>query len=165
MDLIDRIKAIAHRACEAHGIDLVDIESFRAGRRRMLRIYIGKADGVSVDDCAQVSRQLSTLLDAENVLENEAYTLEVSSPGIDRPFKTLRDWQRNLGRPVRISLKQPLENLLEKNLEKNFKGKNLVTGRLVEADDQKAILETPSGRLEVLQAHVAQARCEIEMPS
>jgi ribosome maturation factor RimP len=153
MDLIDRISGIAQRACEAHGIDLVDIESFRAGRRRMVRIYIGKAEGVSVDDCANVSRQLSTLLDVENVLENEAYTLEVSSPGIDRPFKTLRDWQRNVGRPVRVSTKQPIE------------GKNIITGRLIEADDQKAVLETPSGRLEVPQAQVAQARCEIEMPS
>lgn len=152
-DLIDRISAIAQRACEAHGIDLVDAECFRAGRRRLVRIYIGKAEGVSVDDCAHVSRQLSTLLDAENVLEDEAYTLEVSSPGIDRPFKTLRDWQRNIGRPVRISLKLPLE------------GKNIVTGRLIEADDQKALLETPSGRLEVQKAHVAQARCEIVMPS
>jgi ribosome maturation factor RimP len=153
MDLIDRIQRLAQGACEAHGVDLVDIELFRAGRRRMVRIYIGKVPSVSVDDCALVSRQLSTLLDAENVMQDEAYTLEVSSPGIDRPFKSLRDWQRNLGRPVRISTRQPIE------------GKNILTGSLIAADESKAILETPSGRLEVPLAQVAQARCEIVLPS
>ncbi len=153
MDLIDRIQRLAQGACEAHGVDLVDVEIFRAGRRRMVRIYIGKAPSFSVDDCALVSRQLSTLLDAENVLEDEPYTLEVSSPGIDRPFKTLRDWQRNVGRPVRVSTSQPIE------------AKSLLTGKLMAADEVKAVIETTTGALEVPMSQVAQARCEIVMPS
>lgn len=153
MDLIERIQQLAQGACEAQGADLVDVEVFRAGRRRIVRVYIGKAPAVSIEDCTQVSRQLGTLLDAENVLDNEAYTLEVSSPGIDRPFKSLRDWQRNVGRPVRLSTQQPIQ------------GKNLLTGKLVSVTENSAVIETPAGPLEVLRSQVTQARCEIVLPS
>jgi len=153
MDLIDSISKLAQGACEAQGADLVDVEIFRAGKRRMVRVYIGKLPAVSVDDCAQVSRRLSILLDAENLLEDEPYTLEVSSPGIDRPFKSLRDWQRNIGRPVRISTQQPIQN------------KHLVTGLLASVDGKLAVIETLAGPLEVPLDQVAQARCEIVLPS
>ena len=118
MDLIQNISHKAEKIAGDNGLDLVDVELFRAGRRRILRVYIGKAGGVSVEDCARVSRDLGVLLDAENVMEDDSYTLEVSSPGLDRPFKTLKDFRRNLGRFVRISTREPVE------------GRNVLVGKL-----------------------------------
>jgi ribosome maturation factor RimP len=153
MDLIERISHLALGACQSQGADLVDVEVFRAGKRRVVRVYVGKSPSVSIEDCTQVSRRLSILLDAENVLEDERYTLEVSSPGIDRPFKSIRDWQRNVGRVVRITTQQPVQ------------GKNIVTGKLLSADDKQAVIETQAGPLEVKYTQVSQARCEIVLPS
>jgi ribosome maturation factor RimP len=97
-------------------LELVDVEIFRAGKRRVVRIYIGKRDGVTVADCAHVSRELGVLLDADNVMQDENYVLEVSSPGLDRPFKTLKDYRRNVGRFVRATLREPIEGLGPKKL-------------------------------------------------
>ncbi len=116
MDLVQEISGKAAKVAESHGLELVDVEIFRAGRRRVLRIYIGKKDGVNVDDCANASRELGTLLDADNVMQDEAYVLEVSSPGLDRPFKTLKDYRRNVGRFVRATLREPIEGLGRKKL-------------------------------------------------
>ncbi|MEO7425300.1 MAG: ribosome maturation factor RimP [Fibrobacteria bacterium] len=116
MDLIENITQLAAKVAESGGLDLVDVEIFRAGKRRVLRIYIGKRDGVNVDDCARVSRDLGTLLDADNVMQDENYILEVSSPGLDRPFKTLKDYRRNLGRFVRVSTREPVTGMGNKKL-------------------------------------------------
>ena len=92
-------------ACERCGVDLVEKDLFGAGRRKILRIFIDKNGGVSVENCASVSRFLSGELDKEenvNVIEG-AYTIEVSSPGLDRPLKTIRDFERNLGRMLRTT--------------------------------------------------------------
>jgi ribosome maturation factor RimP len=91
-------------ACERAGIDLIEMDLFGAGKRKILRIFIDKNGGVNVEDCASVSRCLSEELDKEenlSVIEG-AYTIEVSSPGLDRPLKTKRDFERNVGRKVRI---------------------------------------------------------------
>ncbi len=107
---------MAAKIAESIGLELVDVEIFRAGKRRVVRVYVGKRDGVTVADCAKVSRELGTLLDADNVLQDENYILEVSSPGLDRPFKTIKDYRRNLGRFVRATLREPLEGLGNKRL-------------------------------------------------
>ncbi len=91
-------------ACERAGVDLVEKDLFGAGRRKILRIFIDKDGGVSVENCAGVSRYLSEELDKEenlNIIEG-SYTIEVSSPGLDRPLKTKKDFERNLGRRLRI---------------------------------------------------------------
>ncbi len=116
LDLIENISQLAAKVAESGGLDLVDVEIFRAGKRRVLRVYIGKREGVNVDDCARVSRELGTLLDADNVMQDENYILEVSSPGLDRPFKTLKDYRRNLGRFVRVSTREPVEGMGNKRL-------------------------------------------------
>ena len=91
-------------ACERVGVDLIEKDLFGAGKRKILRIFIDKDGGVSVENCASVSRYLSDELDKEenlNLIE-DSYTIEVSSPGLDRPLKTKRDFERNLGRMLRI---------------------------------------------------------------
>src|SRR3954466_11367912 len=116
---LDLTQDISHRAAkvaESHGLELVDVEIFRAGKRRVLRIYIGKREGVTVSDCAHVSRELGVLLDADNVMQDEAYVLEVSSPGLDRPFKSVQDYRRNVGRFVRATLREPIAGLGNKKL-------------------------------------------------
>lgn len=116
MDLVQETSRLATKVAESIGVELVDVEIFRAGKRRVLRIYIGHRDGVTVDQCAKVSRELGTLLDADNVMQDENYILEVSSPGLDRPFKTLKDYRRNVGRFVRATLREPLEGLGNKRM-------------------------------------------------
>lgn len=101
---------------------------FKAGKREVLRIYIDKANGVDVEDCAAVSRRLSDALDQDESLIEGAFTLEVSSPGIDRPLKSTRDFERNLNQLLRITREtgKPLTGTLtavdEQNLTLSVKG-------------------------------------------
>jgi ribosome maturation factor RimP len=83
---------------------LVEKDLFSAGRRKILRVFIDKSGGVDVEDCASTSRYLSEELDKEENADliDGSYTIEVSSPGLDRPLKTKRDFERNLGRMLRV---------------------------------------------------------------
>jgi len=83
-------------ACERVGVDLIEKDLFGTGDRKILRVFIDKDGGVSVEDCASVNRYLSEAIDG-------SYTIEVSSPGLDRPLKTKRDFERNLGRMLRVT--------------------------------------------------------------
>ncbi len=151
MDLIRNISEKAEKVAGSHGLDLVDVELFRAGRRRILRVYIGKRGGVGVEDCAKVSRDLGVLLDAENVMEDDTYTLEVSSPGLDRPFKTLQDFRRNVGRFVRISTREPVE------------GKKLLVGRLEDADEASVKLDADGKPRSIPMDLIVQAKVDIRI--
>ncbi len=149
MDVLDKISSLAQGIAEARGLELVDVEMQGTGRRRMLRVFIGKPAGVSVDDCTQVSREMAAVLDAENWLGDDSYTLEVSSPGLDRPFKTPADWRRNLGRDVRVVCRDPVE------------GKLQFQGRLLSADEQEAVIESAGRRVRIPLRNVASAKVEI----
>lgn len=94
---------IAARLAEL-GFDLFDLRFFQAGSRAVLRITIDAGHGVSVGDCEKVSNELSLLLDVEDFSAGRHYTLEVSSPGIDRPLKTERDFRRTIGRFVVLQM-------------------------------------------------------------
>jgi len=100
-----KLDSLVLGACSRSGVDLVEKDLFGAGNRKILRIFIDKDGGVSVENCASTSRYLSEELDKEenaNLIDG-AYTIEVSSPGLDRPLKTKRDFERNLGRRLRIT--------------------------------------------------------------
>ncbi len=128
MDNREKLNALIDEACKAVGVELVEFDMFRAGKREILRIYIDKADGVDVEDCAAVSRHLSDAMDNDESLMEGAYTLEVSSPGIDRPLKSSRDFERNLNRLLRVVREsgKPLSGTLvafdEQNLALSVKG-------------------------------------------
>lgn len=92
----------------ALGYELVGVEHVPQGRHSMLRLYIDRDDGVTVDDCERVSRQVSALLDVEDPIPGE-YVLEVSSPGLHRPLLNAEHFQRFAGHPVRLRLTQPME--------------------------------------------------------
>jgi ribosome maturation factor RimP len=88
----------------AAGMDLESVRLSTAGKRRLLRIVVDSDHGLSLDDAADVSRDVSTLLDASNALGDVPYTLEVSSPGVDRPLTEPRHWRRARGRLVRVKV-------------------------------------------------------------
>ena len=92
------------------GYELVDVEYLKESGDYYLRVYIHKPGGVNLDDCQIVSEKLSQRLDDEDLLQ-KAYYLEVSSPGLDRPLKTDRDLERNLGNEVEISLYKAVEGV------------------------------------------------------
>jgi ribosome maturation factor RimP len=100
----------------ALGYEFWGLEFFTHGGQAMLRVFIDKADGINVDDCALVSRQISAVLDVEDPISSE-YTLEVSSPGMDRPLFTLEQFGRYIGEQVRIRLRMPFDG------RRNFSGR------------------------------------------
>ncbi|MDB5051846.1 MAG: hypothetical protein JWO30_4917 [Fibrobacteres bacterium] len=152
--MIENITHLATKVAESSGLDLVDVEIFRAGKRRVLRIYIGKRDGVNVDDCAKVSRDLGTLLDADNVMQDENYILEVSSPGLDRPFKTIKDYRRNLGRFVRVSTREPVEGL---------GGKRVVVGKLADVGEASITVDTDGKPRSIPLDLILQAKVDVRL--
>lgn len=123
-----KLDSLIAEACAAVGVTLVEQDMFRAGKRKTLRLYIDKPEGVSIDDCANVSRHLSDALDLDPEIIEGAYTLEVSSPGLDRPLKSVADFTRNKGRTLRVtrSTGKPVVGTLvdadEKNLTLTVKG-------------------------------------------
>lgn len=127
----DRLQAFCRQVAEARGLELVEVELFRAGRREVVRAYMHKPGGISLDDCSQASHHLATLLDADDEFQNP-YTLEISSPGLDRPLKTASDWKRREGEWVRVHLSEPVED------------RKTWIGRLVRAESDAAIL-VPDG--------------------
>lgn len=107
VDVISRVTVLAEQVLSSLGMELVDLEYKREGREMVLRLFVDKEGGVNLDDCASVSRELSEVLDVEDVI-SEHYSLEVSSPGIDRPLKKVEDFQRFKGKLVKIRTFEPL---------------------------------------------------------
>jgi ribosome maturation factor RimP len=120
--IADAIRPVVH----ASGMDLESVQVSPAGKRRLLRVFVDSDRGVSLDDAAAVSRELSSVLDRVDVMGDFPYTLEVSSPGVDRPLTEPRHWQRAVNRLVTVTLTQ---------------GETL-TGRIVQADAEGVILDT-----------------------
>ena len=97
----EKVMELAEPLISHLGMELVDLEYKREGRAMVLRLFIDREGGITLDDCAVVSRELSELLEVEDVIHSH-YTLEVSSPGLNRPLKMEKDYLRYMGRLVRI---------------------------------------------------------------
>jgi len=108
-EIRSRVQALALTILDSMGLELVEIEYRRAGREALLRLYIDREGGVTLDDCADFSRELSTLLDIEDFIPCE-YTLEVSSPGLDRPLKTEADYVKFAGCLVKVKTYEPYQD-------------------------------------------------------
>lgn len=111
----EEIRKLLEPAVEALGYELVDLEVRIGGRNGLLRLFIDHPDGIGLDDCETVSRQVSALLDAEDPIPGH-YTLEVSSPGLDRPLTKPEHFERFAGEDVRIRLRLPIEG------RRNYRG-------------------------------------------
>jgi len=105
-----KVVEIAERAGEREGIEVVDVELLGGGRSRLLRIFIDKPQGVTHADCEFISQQVGTVLDVEDVIPGGSYTLEVSSPGVERKLSKPREFERFTGQKVKVTLRQPVEN-------------------------------------------------------
>jgi ribosome maturation factor RimP len=129
MASIDQIKPSIETKLEQLGFELFDLRFFQAGARSILRITIDSPEGVTIGDCERVSNELSIFLDAENFSPDRQYNLEISSPGIDRPLKTERDYRRIIGRGVVVHLTEAVE------------GKKALQGEVVKCEDNKLTLK------------------------
>jgi ribosome maturation factor RimP len=128
------------------GLDVEAIEVTQAGKRRVLRVAVDKDGGVTMDDIADATREVSRVLDDTDAMGAQAYTLEVSSPGTDRPLVLPRHWRRNRGRLVKVSLRDG----------------STLTGRVTEADDTRAVLDVDGATHEVPFDAVTRAKVQIE---
>jgi len=133
--VIARVTEIAERVARSEGLEVTDVELLGGGRRRVLRISIDKPQGVSHADCELVSQQVGAILDVEDVVPGGSYTLEVSSPGVERPLKRPRDFQACLGKKARIVLTEPVDN------------QSCWEGTLTAFSDGGVTLESAPGRL------------------
>jgi ribosome maturation factor RimP len=113
---IDRIREIADRVAASSGLEVVEVELRGAGKARMLRIVLDKPAGVTHEDCANLSREVGTILDVEDAISG-AYTLEVSSPGLDRKLIRPADYERFTGSRVKLTTQQPV------NGNRHFEGR------------------------------------------
>lgn len=104
-----KIQDLAIQVADDFGYELVDVSLLGRGKRTLLRVSIDREGGVTLDDCEIFSRRLEALLDVEDPIAGP-YTLEVSSPGLDRPLKNLNDFKRNIGKLVRIVTKENINN-------------------------------------------------------
>jgi ribosome maturation factor RimP len=126
----DRIADVIRPVVAAAGMDLESVRVSTAGRRRLLRVVVDSDQGVGLDDAATISRQLSAALDADPVMGDFPYTLEVSSPGVDRPLTDPRHWRRSVGRLVQVTAAEA----------------GTVTGRVVAADLDGVTLDVGGDR-------------------
>lgn len=109
--ILDRITALAETAAAGTDIELLEVQLRGGGKARLLRIYIDKAGGVTHADCELISERLGNLLDEEDVIPGDSYTLEVSSPGAERRLSRPRDFERVVGQKIRVSLREPIEGV------------------------------------------------------
>jgi ribosome maturation factor RimP len=145
----EKLDSLIAEACKANGVTLVESDMFRAGKRKTLRLFIDRPEGVTIDDCSNVSRHLSDALDLDPEIIEGAYTLEVSSPGLDRPLKSVADFMRNKGRFVRVT---------------RSTGKPL-TGKLVDANEESLTLALKgnAGNVVVPRFEVLVAKVDVQI--
>jgi ribosome maturation factor RimP len=120
IDVVARVTKLAEPLAASLGLELAEVEYRQEGRQMVLRLYIDKDGGVTLDDCAAVSRELTEILDVEDFIQGR-YTLEVSSPGLNRPLKKSSDFERYTGRLVKIRTFEPLADD-SGNMRKTFLG-------------------------------------------
>jgi ribosome maturation factor RimP len=125
-EIVAKIAEIAERVADPEGIEIVEVQLLGAGRGRLLRIFIDRPlvgidrpateaspdrpHGVSHADCEFISQQVGTILDIEDVIPGDSYTLEVSSPGLERKLSKAKDFERFVGQKAKVMLREPVEN-------------------------------------------------------
>lgn len=150
--VVDRISEVVSPILWTLGLELVDIVSVGQGPRSVVRVYIEKPGGVTVDDCERAHKALSPALDVVDPFPH-AYTLEVSSPGLDRPFKRIQDYRRAVGKQVNVKLRQPLG------------GQWRLVGALTEVSEQgvSIVASDPTRTVAVEFAAIAEARLVVKI--
>jgi ribosome maturation factor RimP len=145
-DTRDRLAEELSAPVGALGLDLEAVDLSSAGKRRVLRVAVDKDGGVTMDDIAEATRAVSTALDSQGLMGERAYTLEVSSPGVDRPLTLPRHWRRNAGRLVTVT---PHTG-------------DPITGRITTCDDESVELDVDGTTQRVPFDDVRKAKIQIE---
>ena len=153
----EHIRTIAERVAASRGLTIWDIQIRREAPGHVVRVFIDRpgpaatpGESVSIEDCEQVNREIGTILDVEDPLPF-AYTLEVSSPGLDRPLRGADDYRRFSGRLAKLVVSEPVDN------QKAFEG------RLRGVTDADVLLEAPNGRVHRLPMRlITRGRLEVE---
>ena len=157
MQPLEQLRAIAERVAASRGLEIWQIQSRREAVGHVVRVYIDRPgpsatpeESVSIEDCEQVNREISTILDVEDPLPF-AFTLEVSSPGLDRPLRGAADYVRFTGRLAKIVVREAVDN------QKAFEG------RLRGLEQEDVLLEAPNGRMHRLpMGLISRARLDVE---
>jgi ribosome maturation factor RimP len=138
--VVEQIRVVAGRVAASYGLDIFDVQFRREAPGMVLRVQLDRPgpaatpdDGVSVDDCARVSRDLSAILDVEDVVPT-AYTLEVSSPGLDRPLRSSGDYERFAGRQAKIVMRERVD------------GQGFFRGKLGGLDGDAVLIDADDGK-------------------
>ncbi|HEV2983777.1 MAG TPA: ribosome maturation factor RimP [Vicinamibacterales bacterium] len=139
-DVLEQVRRTAARVASSYGLDIFDVQFRREASGMVLRVQIDRPgpaasaeESVSVEDCARVSRDLSAILDVEDAVPT-AYTLEVSSPGLDRPLRRADDYRRFAGRRAKIVMRERVD------------GQGFFKGRLAGLDGDEVLIDGDDGR-------------------
>lgn len=135
---------------QSQGVDLEALTVRPVGQRLLVRVLVDKDDGISLDEVAGISRLLSIELDRSNLLGERSYTIEVSSPGTERPLTLVRHWRRNVGRKVRVRFRA---------------GDKPVIGRVLSVADSSVILDVGGKESEIDFEDVDKAIVQVELKS
>jgi ribosome maturation factor RimP len=149
-DIVKAVENILDPLLSEKDLELVDLEYLSAGRGKILRIYIDKSGGVTLGDCENVSKELSALLDVHNVIPY-TYTLEVSSPGLTRPLKRPRDFERSKGKNIKIKTKTDINE------------KRVFRGRLVDYIDETVSVQTEEGFYTIPLDYISEAKLVLDL--
>ncbi len=148
-DLRNRVFSLAEQVAGEEGVSLFDIELLGKGKL-LLRVIIDKKEGVTLDECERFSKSFEALLDVENLIAGP-YTLEVSSPGLDRPLRNPSDFVDNLGKLARIITKEKIEN------------QNFFVGRIKEVRGNDITISVNEREIVVPFESITKSRLEIEL--
>lgn len=150
-EVVERVRAIAEAILAERGLELVEVEFQREARGWILRLYMDRPGGVTLEDCQRVSEELGDHLDVEDLVDHP-YHLEVSSPGLDRPLTRDRDFAGFAGKAARITTREPIEG------QRNFRG------RLAGLASGAVLLDLADGRqVRIPRGLIVKARLEIEL--
>jgi len=146
--ILEEIRRLLAGVLEREGMELVDLKGDQRGKTLSIKLFMDKPGGVTVEDCAHIAKEAMDVLDMENVSEG-AYSLEVSSPGIDRPLRSKRDFERAQGRKVRLTMEQGIKP-------------SAIRGRLIKVQDHYLTLEMEGKPVEVPLGDVREGKMEVE---
>jgi ribosome maturation factor RimP len=148
-DIVERVKELVAPYLEESGVELVEIMYRREQGGMTLRLLVDTPEGIKIAECESLNNYLSELLDKEEVI-GEHYVIEVSSPGLDRPFKTDRDFERVLGKDIEVTTYAPVD------------GRKTHEGKFIGMDKDTIVIESNGVSTVISKASIALARLKIE---
>ncbi len=146
--IIKQVSELAEPLIISCGIQLIDIKLASHRKNHLIRIIINKSDGVTIDDCTKIAKELDILLEVHNIIDN--YRLEVSSPGLNYPLKKTEDYKHFTGYLIKIIL------------HKDIKGKKQFVGILEGLEDENVILEVNNKNINIPLSQISKAHLEVD---